>query len=86
MRALAKILRRIGGWLTWPAWRYGAPRPFAPWYYFGPWSLYYRFPTRLLAAAPRPGRLTPAKIAAYTTEHLCPDHVPAAVQQLAASH
>jgi hypothetical protein len=44
MRTLAKILRTISRWLSSPAWVYGAPRGFAPWYYFGP--SYYRYPSR----------------------------------------
>ena len=38
MRTLAKILRTIGGWLTWPGWAYAAPGR------FGPWRYYYRYP------------------------------------------
>ena len=38
MRTLAKILRTIGGGLTWPTGQYVAPGR------LGPWRYYYRYP------------------------------------------
>jgi hypothetical protein len=45
MPTLAKILRTIGRWLTWPpAWEYAAPRQFGPWHYYR--YPCYRYPSR----------------------------------------
>ena len=45
MRTLAKILRTIGRWLTWPpAWEYAAARQFGPWHYYR--YPCYRYPSR----------------------------------------
>jgi hypothetical protein len=41
MRTLAKILRTIGGRLTWPTGQYAGPGRLGPWR-----SFYYRYPSR----------------------------------------
>ena len=46
MRTFSKILRALGRVFAWPAWGYRIPPPFPPWYIYGPWSHWYRFPTR----------------------------------------
>ena len=46
MQTLAKILRTIGSWLTWPAQEYAAPWGLGPRHYYYFHYYYYRSPIR----------------------------------------
>jgi 4-aminobutyrate aminotransferase-like enzyme len=83
MRTLAKILRTIGRWLTWPpAWEYAAPRQFGPWHYYR--YPCYRYPSRFEDAPTdlamkaqqvlASGETTPEEIAAFVAEHFGPEY------------